>query len=89
MFGDCGRLDLMLRVAPRGREAFGVTLLMGVGVILSVPFAPLAVMVAGDASSFGIGLLIAAALTALAAPAVLAIPRELTGGRDGRTASGA
>jgi BT1 family len=89
MFGDCGRLDLMLRVAPRGREAFGVTLLMGVGVILTVPFAPLAAMVVGDAFNFGIGLLIAAALTALAAPAVRAIPHELTGSRDGGTASGA
>jgi MFS family permease len=75
-------LDIALRAAPRGREAFGVVLLTGLPNLLTS--FPLSLAVARSASPLpGIAWFVTGAAI-VAAIAVGLLPREIRQGRDGR-----
>jgi len=81
----CARFDLVLRAAPPGREAFGVTLLAGATAVISgfmMPFISIGLW--EQASGLRSVFLVAGALTALSAAAVMVVPRALVDVRDGR-----
>jgi hypothetical protein len=78
-------IDLALRTAPRGREAFGFALLTGVPPFLGAFLSPFLLV-----STLGVlaGVVIPAALAALAALAVALVPAPELGGVDDRASNG-
>jgi len=82
-FVSVATFDLVLRAAPRGREAFGAILLGGVGSIFQT-LKSIGGRSLGE--SVGVAALLAAATSIAAAIAVFLLPRPLVETRDGEHA---
>jgi hypothetical protein len=82
-FAGCARFDLVLRLAPPGREAFGLALLTGAAHLFTSMVSSVSMAVSapleGDATFLVVGLAAGAGLWALA---TLAVPRGVLDARD-------